>query len=176
MLYHGPLPPVCLLKDKDSNSAVIGAKIGSPASAIRLPEPHLCPHSTPPAEATKIIQSALSHGFHLPLIALPVLRGQSPRCGAGQGRHQLHLHNGPDSRRDYRQRHRHILYTVDAITLGRAPEPCSMSNAVIAQRSSHLAPLAVCYLLFEHASMFVVSCQALTEPLYTALFFFSLPL
>lgn len=118
---------------------------------------------------TKIIQSGPFHGFHLLLIALPALRGHPPHCRAGQGRCGLHLHNGPNSRRDYQQRHLYILYTAKAITLGRAPEPCSMSNAVIAQRSSHLAPLAVCYLVLQHASVFAVSCQTLTELQYISI-------
>lgn len=57
---------------------------------------------------TKIIQSGLSHGFHLLLIALPALRGHSPHCRSGQGRCRLHLHNGPNSRRDYQ--YLHILH------------------------------------------------------------------
>lgn len=78
----------------------------------------------------------------------------------------------PNSQWDYQQQQLRILYTAEAITLGWAPEPRSMSNAVIAERSSHLAPLAVYYVVFEHASVFVVSWQALPELLYIFIFSF----
>lgn len=177
-LYHGNLPPIYLIKDTGRNyTAIIGAKICFPQCAIQLPKPYQPPHFTLhqknlSTEMTKIIQSGLFHGFHLLLIALLALRGHSPRCRAGQGRCRLHLHNGPNSRRDYQQRYLHILYASKAITLGREPEPCSMSNTVIAQRFSHLTSLAVCCLVFEHASMFVVSCQALNKLL--CIFIFSI--
>lgn len=99
-LYHSVLPPVCLMKDTGSNSAVIGAKIGLPLYAIQLPAPHFTLPKKRSPEMTKIIQSQRFHGFHLLLIASHALRGHSPYCRAGQGHCRLYLHNGPNSQRD----------------------------------------------------------------------------
>lgn len=94
---------------------------------------------------TKIIQSGLFRGFHLLLIASPALLEVS--------RHIAELAKGAA---DYISIMTPIPDGITsndtfafctppkAITLGRAPQLCSMSNTVITQCSSHLAPLAVC--------------------------------
>lgn len=156
-LYHGALPPVCLVTDTGSSNWGKNSVLYSSLSHIS----HFTLPKKPQCRETKIIQSGCFHGFHFLLIALPALRGHSPRCRAGQWRCRLHLHNGPNSRWDYQQRHLH-----KAITLGRAPEPCNMSNAVIAQRSSHLAPLAACYRVWAC----LLCCDKSWQGCYTSLF------